>query len=141
MEGETESEGERVRAAEGLGETEAVEEVVGVGRCVAEGRAVGELVPSSCTAPARRLPAPAPEVLPEVLSQSAPNWQGRHAVAAGALLYFPAGQRLHTLCPGWSLYVPFGHAFCVALVEPAPHQWPASQGPSQVSTMLPMEEP
>ena len=69
MEGETESEGERVRAAEGLGETEAVEEVVGVGRCVAEGRAVGELVPSSCTAPARG-------ARPDTLVQSAPFWQG-----------------------------------------------------------------
>ena len=83
MEGETESEGERVRAAEGLGETEmvteVVEEVVGVGRCVAEGWAVGELVPSTCTAPARG-------ARPDTLVQSAPFWQG------------PA--QVEVLCPG-----------------------------------------
>ena len=33
------------------------------------------------------------------------------------------------------------HAFCVALVDPAPHQEPAAHGPSHVLAVLPVEEP
>jgi hypothetical protein len=74
VEGETETEGEKEGGALGLGLVLVVEEVVGVGRWgVAEGSALGLLVPSTCTAPARG-------ALPDTLSQSAPNWQAPEQV-------------------------------------------------------------
>ena len=131
-EGQREARGEAEGLREAWDEAEGLREAWGEAEGLREaeglGEAEGELVPSTCTAPAKRLPTPAAEVLPDVLLQSAPLRQSRHAVAPpGALLYFPAEQLLHTLCPDRLLYVPGGHTFCVALVELAPHQWPSSQ--------------
>ncbi len=33
-------------------------------------------------------------------------------------------------------YVPSGHAFCAALVEPAPHQYPALHSPVHVAEVM-----
>ncbi len=62
-----------------------------------------------------------------------------HAVAP-ALEEVPAGQARHAVllvAPVLALYVPAAQAFCVALVDPLPHQCPAEHCPEQAEDVPP----
>ena len=62
-------------------------------------------------------------------------------VAVQALGQGQGRQAALVVCAVSVLYVPAGHAFCVALVEAAPHQWPALHSPVQAAVVRPVVSP